>query len=218
MAEEREGKRKAAAKRGGEGTEAGESRMIDRMPIDNRPLTSPVAPTSVRHPAYEEDQPVERTNVLLYNGTTVNINDYNEDVHGPSVDESDDEYRMRMASMPSGRALGTLYPTTTLPNLHTFDATQAMAPIAPLPPPPMFDMLAARRAVATDDEEQEPNPRLFNPGATVRPDQTIEQRRSQLQQQMTQLDQEEQRQNEQKERKQERKQEQRKTEERKNES
>lgn len=110
-------------------------------------------PHRVHSPAYNEDMDIVRQNVLLKNGTTVAIDDYNEDVHGPSVQETDDEYRMRMMAQPSGRPGGTAHMPTTLPNLATFNS--ALLPQLQQPsltPPPT---VIAGQPVATTDEPLE---------------------------------------------------------------
>jgi hypothetical protein len=109
------------------------SGMVSSVPQDNRPMTSS-RPTGQDNPAYGDDVDIERTNVLLKNGTTVNIDDYDPTVHGKSVEESDDEYKSRMMSAPSGRPITAAAPRTTIGNLDTFDTTQAAA-ATPIPAP-----------------------------------------------------------------------------------
>ncbi len=164
------------------------SGVVFSLPVDNRPLTSVVMPT-LANPVYAEDQPIVRTNVLLRSGTTVSINDYDEEVHGPSVDESDDEYRRRMMSAPDGRAAGLAHPRTTIANLHTFDSTQVAAAQPQQIVPPTISPVAAGLPVITSDE---PNPRLINPSPSgVATDaQSLEFRQQQLTAQQQQLDEE----------------------------
>lgn len=138
--------------------------IVSTVPQDNVPMTSSVLP-KVEHPAYAEGVPVARTNVLLRNGTTVAIDDYDEKVHGKKVEETDEAYRHRMSLQPSGRTPGLLHPRTTLPNLHTFDSTQVpVTPVAPvIPPTPAIPASVAGLPVLIADEE---NHRLLNPPAS----------------------------------------------------
>jgi hypothetical protein len=115
------------------------------------PAWSPHRNTS---PVYDDDKKVERQNVLLRNGTTVAIDDYDPDVHGPSVEETDDEYRMRMKSQPTGRPGGTMHAPTTIPNLQTFDST-LVPNLAAAPPTPPPVVLAGSPVMTT--EEKNPN-------------------------------------------------------------
>lgn len=65
--------------------------------------------------------PVVRQHVLLRNGTTVAIDDYEPAIHGKQVEESDDQYLMRIGSAPNGRPSSNI-PMTTIPNLQSADA------------------------------------------------------------------------------------------------
>lgn len=178
MAETQTDKGKRAAEKSG---------MVFSVPVDNRPVSSPVVMPTRANPVYAEDQDIVRTNVLLRSGTTVNINDYDEEVHGPSVEESDDEYRRRMMSAPDGRAAGLAHPRTTIANLHTFDSTQVAAEQPHVISPPMINPVAAGLPVITSEE---PNPRLVNPGTVATSEQALEQRQQQLTAQQQQLDEE----------------------------
>jgi hypothetical protein len=105
----------------------------------------------------DDDSEVVRQNVLLRNGTTVNADDYDEDVHGPSIEESDDEYLARMRSYPTGREIGRATMPTTIPNLQTFDSTQVpdlTPPVVTTPP-----AVVAGQPVLTSDE---PNSNLVD--------------------------------------------------------
>jgi hypothetical protein len=123
----------------------------------------------------EEQQEVVRQNYLLKNGTTVSVDDYDEDKHD-IVDETDEEYTRRIHSAPNARMPGPMHPRTTIANLHTYDSTQVQTPAAALPPPQVIGTAGVAeisRPVATTDE---PNTNLLDPtkrtaaGAMVAPE------------------------------------------------
>lgn len=113
----------------------------------------------------DDKDKVVRSHVLLRNGTTVAIDDYDEKVHGKKVEETDDQYNARLAARPSGIAPGMMHPRTTLANLHTYDSTQVPAAVAVVPAPlPAVSPLATGMPVATTEE---PNTNLLDPTKTV---------------------------------------------------
>ncbi len=164
--------------------QAKKSGLSFTVPVDNRPTTSAVLPR-VHNPVYDEDQQIVRTNVLLRNETTVNINEYDPDIHGPMIEETDDEYKRRMSSAPSGRMMGAVHPRTTIPNLHSFDSTQISAPPPVVPLPQTIDPLQAGMPVVMSEE---PNPNLLNPPSMAQTtQQALEQRQQLLHQEQQRL-------------------------------
>jgi hypothetical protein len=162
-----------------------ESGMVYSVPTDNRPIYPSSVLATPPNPAYDnEDEPLERTNVLLRNGTTVSIAEYDEEVHGPAIEETDDDYRTRMKSQPSGRLTTGFHARTTIPNLHTFDSTQVAAEIALPVLPPVIATFPSKAVVTTD----EPNKKLVPmPGADE--ETILQQREAQLATQQTAIDQ-----------------------------
>lgn len=70
----------------------------------------------------EKKEKIERQHVLLKNGTTVAIDDYDEKIHGKAQEENDDQYMSRINARPSGQPVAGVTPRTTIPNLRTYDS------------------------------------------------------------------------------------------------
>jgi len=166
-------------------SENGGGGLVSRVPQDNRPVSAARLPQPY-NPAYAENMEITRTNVLLRNGTTVAIDDYEEEVHGKSVEESDEDYRRRMMSQPSGRPMGALAMPTTVANLHTFDSTEL-----PLATPPVVQpvlSIVQGMPVQTSDD---PNPNLVDlapAGAPRTQDEVLDARESQVTAQQAQIE------------------------------
>lgn len=81
----------------------------------------------------------EQQNYLLRSGMgTVSADDYDPDVHGPVVIETEEQYEARISGVkdPSRRPINPVLPTapanpTTIQNLHTYDPSQVKAPAPP---------------------------------------------------------------------------------------
>lgn len=113
-----------------------------------------------RAAADEEQQDVVRQNYLLKNGTTISVDDYDEDTHD-IVEESDEEYLRRLASAPNARPSGLVHARTTIPNLHTYDSTQVPpADVPVIPPPGINTVIPDAKPVVTSDD---PNTNLLDP-------------------------------------------------------
>lgn len=103
------------------------------------------------------DQKVVRQNVLLKSGMgTVSTEDYDPKVHGPAVEETDEQYESRITGrpvLPTTPAPGFVPGRTTIAGLATFDPASVPAPPAPVAPAPLSTPVVGQRVAVEGKDE-----------------------------------------------------------------